>query len=77
MIWSHQTLCPPFSSARAIVRARAARYGAVNIIDVEQHAVNKIIVWGTVDDGKVRRSFQCNFGTRITGFTLRKINARR
>ena len=71
---SNETLQP---GAREACTAEAAKYGAVNIIDVEQHAVNKIIVWGTVDDGKERRSFQCNFGTRITGFTLRKINASR
>ena len=63
--------------AREACSARAARYGAVNIIDVEQHAVNKIIVWGTVDDGKQKRSFQCDFGTKITGFTLRPIAPQR
>lgn len=71
---SNEALQP---GAREACSVRAAQYGTVHIIDVEQRAVNKIIVWGTVDDGKVRRSFQCNFGTRITGFTLRKINASR
>ncbi|MEO8547746.1 MAG: hypothetical protein ABI422_05200 [Sphingomicrobium sp.] len=59
--------------ARAACEANAARYGAVHIIDVEQHSVSKIIVWGTVDDGKQRRSFQCDFGTSVTGFKLRPI----
>jgi hypothetical protein len=59
--------------AREACTARAAQYGAVHIIDVEQHRVDKIIVWGTVDDGKERRSFQCDFGTKVTGFTLRRI----
>ena len=59
--------------AREACTAQAAQYGAVNIIDVEQHSVDKIIVWGTVDDGKERRSFQCDYGTRITGFKLRTI----
>ena len=36
----------------------------------------KIIVWGTVDDGKQRRSFQCDFGTKMTGFKLRPIAAK-
>ena len=59
--------------AREACTAQAAQYGTVNIIDVEQHSVDKIIVWGTVDDGKERRSFQCDYGTRITGFKLRTI----
>ena len=29
--------------------------------------------WGTVDDGKQRRSFECHYTTKITGFTLRTI----
>src|SRR4051794_34531586 len=37
--------------------ARAAPFGAVHIIDVEQHTASKLIVWGTVDDGKQRQSF--------------------
>ena len=60
-------------AARQACTAQAAQYGAVHIIDVQQARVDKIIVWGTVDDGKQKRSFQCNFGTRITGFTLREI----
>jgi hypothetical protein len=59
--------------ARKACEANAAQYGAVHIIDVEQHSVSKIIVWGTVDDGKQRRSFQCDFGTKVTGFKLRPI----
>jgi hypothetical protein len=56
---------------------RAAQYGAVNIIDVQQASVSKIIVWGTVDDGKQRQSFECGFGTAITSFKLRPIVAAR
>ena len=59
--------------AREKCSAQAAQYGAVHVIDVEQHRVDKIIVWGTVDHGKQKRSFQCDFGTKITGFTLRPI----
>ncbi len=54
---------------------RASQYGKVHIIDVEQHSINKIVVWGTVDDGKQRRSFQCDFGTKIHGFKLRPLAA--
>lgn len=60
-------------AARQACSARAAQYGAVHVIDVQQARVDKIIVWGTVDDGKQKRSFQCNFGTKVTGFTLREI----
>jgi hypothetical protein len=52
---------------------RASQYGRVHIIDVEQHSPSRIIVWGTVDDGKQRRSFECHYTTKITGFTLRAI----
>lgn len=59
--------------AREACSAQAAQHGTVNVIDVEQAAVNRITVWGTVDDGKQRQSFQCDFGTRITSFKLRPI----
>ena len=54
-------------------RQRAAQNGTVCVIDVEQHSIDKIIVWGTVDEGKQKRSFECDFGTKITGFKLRAI----
>ena len=60
-------------AARAACTARAAAYGTVHIIDVEQRSTSKMIVWGTVDDGKQRRSFECGFGTQITSFKLRPI----
>lgn len=56
--------------------ARASQLGTVNVIDVEQRAVDKIVVWGTVDDGKQRRSFECAYGTEVTGFKLRPIKPR-
>jgi xanthine dehydrogenase iron-sulfur cluster and FAD-binding subunit A len=71
---SNQHLKPEAVSA---CTARASQYGAVHIIDVEQRGVSKMIVWGTADDGKQRRSFECGFGTRITGFKLRAINPSR
>jgi hypothetical protein len=59
--------------AREQCSAQAAKYGAVHVIDVEQHRIDRIIVWGTVDDGKAKQSFQCDFATKITGFVLRPI----
>ena len=59
--------------ARRACSAEAAKYGAVHVIDVQQARIDKIIVWGTVDDGREKRSFQCNFGMKITSVTLREI----
>lgn len=59
--------------ARAECSARAAQYGAVNIIDVQQQRTDLIIVWGTVDDSRKKQSFQCNFTSKITSFKLRPI----
>ena len=52
---------------------RAAAHGTVHIIDVEQRSASRLIVWGTVDDGRQKQSFECAFGTEITGFKLRAI----
>ena len=49
---SNQHLQP---EARKACEAYAAQYGAVHVIDVEQHSVSKIIVWGTVGDGRQQR----------------------
>ena len=65
------------ATARAACTAHAAAYGTVHIIDVEQRTTSRMIVWGTVDDGKQRRSFECGFGTSITSFKLRPISAGR
>lgn len=65
-------------TAKAACSAYAARYGAAHVIDVEQRSVDKIIVWGTVDDrSKQRRSFECGFKTAISYFKLRDIDASR
>src|SRR5215210_5524293 len=58
-------------AARNDCSVYASRFGAVQIIDVQQYSPSKIIVWGTVDDGRERRSFECGYGNRITGFKLR------
>lgn len=60
--------------ARDACTRQAAQYGAVHLIDTEQHKVNEIIVWGTVDDGKQKRSFECDYGTKIAAFKLRDIH---
>ena len=60
-------------AARSACSAHASRYGAVHVIDVVQQSPNKITVWGTAGDGKERRSFECSYGLKITGFKLRAI----
>jgi hypothetical protein len=60
-------------AAQAACTQNAAQYGTVHIIDVVQRSVDRIIVWGTVDDGKKRRSFECGFKTTVTYFKLRDI----
>lgn len=60
-------------TARDQCTAQAAQYGVVNVIDVEQHSIDKIIVWGTVGEGTAKRSFECDFTTHISGFKLRSI----
>ncbi len=64
-------------NAKAACSDRAGQYGAVRIIDVEQRSVDTIIVWGTVDDGTQRRSFECGFKTAIASFKLRDIRTSR
>ena len=61
------------STARQACTAEASKHGAVHIIDVQQSSMSKIIVWGTVGEGTARRSFECAFGTQVTGFKLRAI----
>jgi hypothetical protein len=60
--------------ATAQCTAQAAHYGTPHIIDVQQASISKIIVWGTVDDGEKRLSFECAYGTKIKSFKLRPIN---
>jgi hypothetical protein len=62
------------ANAREACSARAGQLGNVHVIDVEQHKIDEIIVWGTVDDGSRKRSFECDFGTQISAFKLREIH---
>jgi hypothetical protein len=57
--------------------SRAAPFGTVHVIDVEQRSPSRIIVWGSVDDGKQKQSFECGYGTKINGFKLRAITLAR
>lgn len=63
-------------TARQACSERAAQYGAVHVIDVEQRSVGRIVVWGTVTDAKERRSFECHFTSGIVDFKLRQIRVR-
>jgi hypothetical protein len=53
--------------------AHAAQYGGVQIIDVVQRGVSRIVVWGTATNGQERQSFECTYTTKIVGFRLRPI----
>ncbi len=53
--------------------AHASQFGTVQIIDVEQRTLSKIIVWGTATSGAGRRSFECAYTTKVVGFQLRAI----
>lgn len=55
---------------------RAAQYGSVFIMDVEQRRPDRLIVWGSVTDPQRRRTFECHFTNALVRFTLREIGAR-
>ena len=55
--------------------ARASQFGTVQVIDVEQRTLSKIIVWGTATNGAARQSFECAYTTKVVGFQLRAIKA--
>lgn len=64
------------SQAARECSAHAAQYGTARIIDVVQERTDRLVVWGTVGEGEERRSFECRFTTRVTGFKLREIRRR-
>jgi len=60
-------------TAETVCTAHASQFGSVHVIDVQQYSPSKIIVWGTVDNGKAKQSFECGFTTKMSGFKLRPI----
>jgi hypothetical protein len=68
----------PLSSAAAAeaCTASALPYGQVSIIDVESRSAGKLIVWGTVENDRERRSFECSYNGKVSGFKLRAVAAR-
>ncbi len=53
---------------------RAAHYGSVFIMDVEQRRADRLVVWGSVTDAQQRRrTFECHYGTALVSFKLREI----
>ena len=65
----------PGPAGRAACSAEAERRGgsAVKIIDTEYRSAARLTVWGTTEVAGQRRSFECRFEGKITGFTLRAI----
>lgn len=61
-------------AAKEACTRHAGQYGSVYIVDVQQRAIDRIIVWGSVTDAtQHRRTFECHFSTQVTGFKLREI----
>jgi hypothetical protein len=60
-------------TATAACRAYAAQHGEVQIIDWEQRGNGKVVVYGTATNGTNRRSFECTYTDKVTGFRLRAI----
>ncbi len=55
---------------------RAAQYGSVFVMDVEQRRADRMVVWGSVTDAQQkRRTFECHFTTTLIGFKLREIGS--
>jgi hypothetical protein len=56
---------------------RAAPYGSVHIVDVEQRRADRLVVWGSVTDANQhRRTFECHFTTALVSFKLRELGSR-
>lgn len=67
----------PGPAARRACTAEAERRGtAVTIIDTEYRSASRLIVWGTLEEGGERRSFECRFTGKVAGFKLRAIARR-
>lgn len=50
---------------------RAAQYGSVFLLDVEQRRADRLVVWGSVTDPQQRRrTFECHFTTSLVSFKL-------
>jgi len=58
-------------AAPAACTERAAKLGAVHVIDVEESGPGRAIVWGTIGEGAARRSFECRWAGKIVRFYVR------
>ena len=61
------------AAARAACEAHAAQHGGVRIIDAEQRPDGRVTVWGTVEDDRERRRFECRYDGAVAAFRLRAI----
>jgi hypothetical protein len=52
---------------------RAEQLGEVHVIDTERRGSGAVVVWGTVKNERERRSFECRFDGKVSGFKLRAI----
>ncbi len=63
------------AAAREACRVRAARHGAVHLIDAEQGRRGRVTVWGTVQESSGRRAFTCTWNRAVSSFRLRAIRS--
>ena len=61
------------AAATAACEAHAAPHGRVHIIDADQRPDGRVTVWGTVEDDRERRSFECRYDGEVSAFRLRAI----
>lgn len=71
---SRQPLMP--QAAADACSTHASQHGRVSIIDVESRSTSKLVVWGTVENDRERRSFECSYSGKVSGFKLRAIQPR-
>ena len=63
----------PGPPALEACKARAGALGAVHIIDLQYKSASKVTIWGTVQGAGAKKSFECNWDGKISGFKLREI----
>ena len=64
------------AAATEACEARATPLGRVRIIDADQRPDGRVTVWGSVEDDRQRRSFECRYDGTVKAFKLRPIPSR-
>ena len=61
------------AAAQQACATHASQYGAVRITGITQKESGEIIVTGTIAEPTGKNSFECNFVTEVTGFTVQPV----